>query len=259
MSTLTGRGALVTGGGRGIGAATALALAESGAMVSVVARNEGQVLEVAAKLRSKGHQAFAFRCDVTNEKEVRDIALAAGEAMGQVDILVNNAGTAGSAPLKRVTLGDWNHMMAVNATGSFLFTRALVPGMVERGWGRVVNVASIAGLQGGRYIAAYTASKHAVVGLTRAVAAEVEGSGVTVNAVCPGYVNTPMTEQSVSRIVARTGREHGEALRLLLEQAGQYRLIPPLEVAEAVVELCRPEASDTNGQAIPMDGGGWEA
>jgi len=256
-SELSGRCALVTGGGRGIGAATALALARQGVAVAVVARNEDQVVEVAAGLRVQGFQAFAFRCDVTDPFEVRDVTLAAREAMGRVDILVNNAGTASSAPLKSTTLKDWNHVMAVNATGTFLFTKAVLPGMLEQGWGRVVNVASVAGLAGGKYISAYAASKHAVVGFTRSVAAEVAGTGVTVNAVCPGYVNTPMTEQSLSRISARTGKSHGDALAAMLEQAGQYRLIPPVEVAQAVVELCREKARDTNGEAIPMDGGGW--
>lgn len=258
-SELSGRSALVTGGGRGIGAAIALALARAGVSVAVVARNEEQVVEVATGLREQGFGAFAFRCDVTDPFQVNDVALAAQEAMGHVDILVNNAGTASSAALKSTTLKDWNHMMAVNATGTFLFTKAVLPGMLERGWGRVVNVASIAGLAGDKYISAYSASKHAVVGFTRSVAAEVAGTGVTVNAVCPGYVNTPMTEQSLSRISARTGKTHAEALEAMLKQAGQYRLIPPVEVAQAVVALCRESAKDTNGEAIPMDGGGWEA
>jgi NAD(P)-dependent dehydrogenase (short-subunit alcohol dehydrogenase family) len=257
VTALAGRSALITGGGRGIGAATARALAEAGAAVAVVARNERQVVDVAASLRHEGFHAYAFRCDVTKPREVRDVSMAAQEAMGRVDILVNNAGTAASNPLKRITLQEWDHVMAVNVTGTFLFTQALVPAMVAAGWGRVVNVASIAGLKGARYVAAYSASKHAVVGFTRSVAMEVEGTGVTVNAVCPGYVNTPLTEQSLSRITAKTGKSHGEALEVLLAQAGQYRLIPPLEVADAVVDLCLDHAGDTNGAAIPMDGGGW--
>ena len=258
MTRLEGRSALVTGGGRGIGAAAAAALARAGASVAVVARNEAQVVEVAARLRQEGRQAFAFRCDVTSARDVRDVAMAAREAMGRVDILVNSAGTASSNPLHRVTLQEWNHVMAVNVTGTFLFTKALLPDMVERGWGRVVNVASMSGLKGGRYMSAYAASKHAVVGFTRAVAADVSGTGVTVNALCPGYVNTPLTQEAVARIVERTGRSYKGAMRSLLQQGGQYRLIPPTEVADAIVHLCRQDAADINGEAIPMDGGGWD-
>lgn len=258
MKDLTGRSALVTGGGRGIGAAIARALAHRGAAVAVVARNEDQVVEVAARLRNEGYQAFAFRCDVAKPFDVRDVALAAREAMGRVDILVNNAGTAPSNPLKRVTLDEWNHVMAVNVTGTFLFTQKLLPEMVERGWGRVVNVASIAGLVGGKYISAYTASKHAVVGFTRAVAAEVDGTGVTVNAVCPGYVDTPLTDEAIGRIVHVTGKSPDEAGQMLLAQAGQSRLIPAVEVAEAVVGLCVEGSASANGEAIVLDGkDGW--
>jgi len=169
---------------------------------------------------------------------------------------VNNAGTATSNPLKRITLAEWNHLIAVNATGTFLCTQALLPGMLERGWGRVVNVASVAGVRGARYIAAYAASKHAVVGFTRSVAKEVDGKGVTVNAVCPGYVDTPLTDESIERIVARTGVTPDEALGMLLEHEGQTRLIKASEVAERVVALCLDGSDEVNGEAIVMDGRG---
>lgn len=256
MTELRGRTALVTGGGRGIGAATAMALARAGAAVAVAARHMDQVVEVADALREEGCEAYPFRCDVTRPDEVRELAFGAGEAMGHVDVLVNNAGTATSNPLERITLDEWNQLIAVNATGTFLCTQALVPGMLERGWGRVVNVASVAGVRGARYIAAYAASKHAVVGFTRSIAAEVAGKGVTVNAVCPGYVDTPLTDEAIERIAARTGATREEALRTLLDHESQPRLIRASEVAERAVALCLEGSEDTNGEAIVMDGRG---
>lgn len=252
--SLAGRAALVTGGSRGIGAATAEALAAEGVRVAITARNEAQVVETAAALREKGHEVIAFRCDVTLPMEVRDATLSATEAFGQVDILVNNAGAATSNPLARVTMEEWNHIMAVNATGTFLCTQALLRGMVERHWGRVVNVASVAGLEGGRFLSAYSAAKHAVVGFTRAVAHEVAGTGVTVNAVCPGYVDTPLTWEGVDRIMQSTHMSSAEALEAVLFQAGQPRLIEAEEVAREIVALCRDEANTVNGQSVAMDG-----
>jgi enamine deaminase RidA (YjgF/YER057c/UK114 family) len=170
-------------------------------------------------------------------------------------VLVNNAGAAGSMPLARTSLEDWNRLMAVNATGAFLCTRAFLPGMLERRWGRVVNVASTAGLSGGKYLAAYSAAKHALVGLTRAVAAETAGTGVTVNAVCPGFVDTEMTAETVSRIVEKTRRTREEALAAALASAGQTRLITADEVAAAVVSLAMAAAGHPpNGEALVLDG-----
>jgi NAD(P)-dependent dehydrogenase (short-subunit alcohol dehydrogenase family) len=255
LSDLSGYRAVVTGGGRGIGAASALALARAGAVVSVAARNEKQVVEVAANLRAEGLEAFAFRCDVTDLHQVRELALSAREAMGRVDILVNNAGTATSNPLARVTLAEWRHMMDVNATGTFLCSQAVYPDMVERGWGRIVNIASIAGLKGDRYVTAYTAAKHAVVGFTKALAVESAGTGVTVNAVCPGYVDTPLTDETLARIMRHRGCTRDQAMEALLDQAGQTRLISPEEVAAEVVRLCAPDAADRTGELVVMDGG----
>jgi len=252
--SLIGRNAVVTGGGRGIGAATAIALAEAGAAVALASRNEAQVVEVASQLRRDGLQAFAFRCDVADPRQVRDLALSASEAMGRIDILVNNAGTATSNPLGKISLSEWEHVMAVNATGTFLCTQAMYPAMVERRWGRIVNVASLAGLEGDRYIAAYVAAKHAVVGFTKAVAAEAEGTGVTVNAVCPGYVDTPLTDETIARIMHLTGRSWHDALRSILENAGQPRLIRAAEVAEVVVGLCSDQAGARNGEVVVIDG-----
>jgi NAD(P)-dependent dehydrogenase (short-subunit alcohol dehydrogenase family) len=222
--------------------------------VAVAARGLDEVERVAAELRDRGGRASAFRCDVARPDDVQALVLGASEALGPVDILVNNAGVGSSAPLERVTLEEWSRVWAVNATGTFLCTRALLPAMLARGWGRVVNVASVAGLEGAKYVAAYTASKHAVVGFTRAVAAEVAGRGVTVNALCPGYVDTPLTRATLAGIRERSGAGEREALERLLAHAGQARLIEAGEVAEAVVALCRDAAADTNGEAIRMDG-----
>lgn len=237
-AALEGRRAVVTGGGRGIGAAVARALAASGARVAVAARTEKEVEEVARTLRKEGHEAHAFTCDVTDPGQVRELTASVRRALGGADLLVNNAGAAGSWPLTRTSLEAWNRLIAVNATGTFLCTRAMVPGMVERGWGRVVNVASVAGLEGAPYVTAYTAAKHAVVGFTRAAAAELEGTGVTVNAVCPGYVDTGLTREAVARVVRETGRSEEEALKAILERADQARLIDPSEVADRVAGLC---------------------
>ena len=197
-------------GGRGIGAATARALAESGARIVVTARSVDQIEKVKDELRQAGLEVWAVACDVTDADQVVALAEQSRELVGPVQILVNNAGIASSAPLKHLALEEWNRLLAVNATGPFLCTQAFMPGMVETGWGRVINVASIAGKIGAPYISGYCASKHAVVGFTRAVAAEVAAKGVTVNAVCPGYVDTPMTEQSVATISAKTGLSETE-------------------------------------------------
>jgi NAD(P)-dependent dehydrogenase (short-subunit alcohol dehydrogenase family) len=255
MSSPDGRVAVVTGAGRGIGAATARALAEAGYAVVLAARTREQVEREAGALAAAGHRTRAVVCDVTNEAAVEALAREAS-AVGSVAVLVNNAGAAGSMPLARTTLGDWNRLLAANATGAFLCTRAFLPGMLERESGRVVNIASTAGLSGGRYLAAYSAAKHALVGLTRSVAAEVEGSGVTVNAVCPGFVDTEMTAETLDRIVTKTGRTREEALAAALASAGQSRLITAEEVAAAVVSLATSIPGEApNGETIVLDGG----
>jgi 3-hydroxybutyrate dehydrogenase len=250
-----GANAVVTGGGRGIGEAVARRLASAGVAVVIAARTQAQVEAVAASIRDGGGTAWAVGCDVTNEGAVARLAAEAVQRLGTVDILVNNAGVASSAPLHRTTLDDWNRLFTVNATSAFLCTRAFLPAMLERGRGRVVNVASVAGLHGARYIAAYAAAKHALVGLTRATAAESAGRGVTANAVCPGYVDTPMTDASVARIVEKTGRSEAEARAAILEAMPLGRFITPDEVAEAVLYLCSAGAAGVNGQALVIDGG----
>ncbi|MFQ5525419.1 MAG: SDR family NAD(P)-dependent oxidoreductase [Thermoanaerobaculia bacterium] len=252
---LDGKSAVVTGGGRGIGAAVAKALIGEGASVVVSARSTNEIEAVASELGGESAGAWAIPCDVTDPGQVADLRDRSVTCLGQVDILVNNAGIADSAPLGRTTLEGWNRLMAVNATGTFLCTQAFLPGMAERGWGRVVNVASVAGKVGGAYMAAYAASKHAVLGFTRSVAAETATSGVTVNAVCPGFVDTPMTDQSVARIVEKTGAEADSARGRLEKMSPQNRLLEPGEVAFQVLTLCDPRAKGVTGQAVVLDGG----
>jgi NAD(P)-dependent dehydrogenase (short-subunit alcohol dehydrogenase family) len=225
---------VVTGGTRGIGRAVVERFEEAGERVIPLGRDT---------------------CDVTDEAAVA-AAFERIERIGPVDVLVNNAGVSSSAPLARTTLDDWRAQMGVNATGAFLCTRAALPGMLERGSGRVVTVASTAGRAGARYTAAYTASKHAAVGLMRAVAAEVAGTGVTANAVCPAFVRTDMTARSVERIVSRTGRDAAEAETALADASPLGRLLEPEEVAFAVAFLAAAEAGAINGQTLILDGGG---
>jgi NAD(P)-dependent dehydrogenase (short-subunit alcohol dehydrogenase family) len=252
---LDGKTAVVTGAGQGIGAAVAKSLAHAGAAVVVAARSGAKLEAVATDIRQRGRTAWAVECDVTDPDSVARLEHQARERVGPIDILVNNAGVSSSASLAKTSLEEWRRILEVNATGPFLCMRAFLPSMVERRWGRVVTVASVAGLVGARYISAYAASKHAVVGLTRSVAAEVATDGVTVNAVCPGFVDTPMTDQSVARISAKTGRSAADARAAIVATMPQGRLITPEEVAHAVLALCVEEAGGINGQAIVIDGG----
>jgi NAD(P)-dependent dehydrogenase (short-subunit alcohol dehydrogenase family) len=252
MSGMAGRVAVITGAGRGIGAATARALAEAGCRVVLAARSRGQIEQQAAELCAEGHEARGVVCDVTSEASVTALAGEAA-ALGPIAVLVNNAGAAESMPIGRTSLDAWNRLLAVNATGAFLCTRAVLPGMLERKWGRIVNVASTAGLRGGKYFAAYAASKHALMGLTRSAAAEVADTGVTVNAVCPNFVDTAMTAGAVERIMSKTGRTREEALAAALGSAGQRRLITPAEVAAAVVAFAA-DTSGRNGEATVLEG-----
>ena len=219
---LCGRHAVVTGGGRGIGAAVALALAGHGARLTVMGRGLGTLEATAAALPGT---ARAIACDVTDERAVAD----AFAALGPVDILVNNAGAAESAPFARTSLDLWRRMLDVNLTGAFLCTRAALPGMLERGFGRIVSVASTAGLTGYGYVAAYCAAKHGVVGLTRALALETARKGITVNAVCPGYTETPMLDASVANIALKTGRGTDAARGELARTNPQGRFVRPAD------------------------------
>lgn len=246
------RRALVTGGSRGIGRAIVERLAAAGLSVVAVGRDRTALDDVADTARRHGWRVGTERCDVTDEDAVADLFA----RVGPVDVLVPNAGVSASAPVHRTTLEAWNRQLRVNATAVFLSVRAVLPSMRERDHGRIVVVASVAALHGGRYISAYAASKHAALGLVRSAAAEVAGSGVTVNAVCPGYVDSDMTDHNVATIAARTGRDEADARASLERQQPLGRLVTCGEVAAAVAFLASDDAAPINGQTIVLDGGG---
>jgi len=246
--------ALVSGASRGIGYVTAIALAKAGFDVAAVARDQTRLDDVRAKCQALGVNAFAVQVDVTDPASVETGVHAVVAALGPPTVVVNNAGMARSRPFPQIVLAEWNEILAVNATGAFLMTQACLPAMLEAGWGRVINVASTAALQGFRYTAHYTASKHALLGMTRALALEVATKGVTVNCVCPGFVDTEMTARSIENIAQATGRSTDESRRLLEAESPQKRLITPEEVAAAVVYLAGDDARGVNGQAIVLNG-----
>ena len=249
---LNGKTALITGGGRGIGRAIALAFARAGARITVAARTAEQVERVAAEI---GNNAIALVCDVSDPESVARMFSEMRERAGDADILVNNAGLAESATLVTTTDELWHRHLAINLSGTFYCTRAALPAMLKNGWGRVINIASIAAKTGAPYIAAYAASKHGVLGLTRCVALEVAAGGVTVNAICPGYVDTDMVTRGVERITAKTGRTAEETLDSLTKMSPQNRLVTPEEVAALALLLASDEGRGINGQGINIDGG----
>jgi NAD(P)-dependent dehydrogenase (short-subunit alcohol dehydrogenase family) len=256
---LEGKNAVVTGGGRGIGAAVARSLVAAGAGVVVSARSQDEIEATTAALREAGGTAFAVPADVSRPEQVTALFEQATVRLGPIDILINNAGFALSSRLTSIRLADWERLFAVNVTGTFLCTQAFLPSMAERGWGRVVNVASIAGRMGAPYLSAYVASKHAVVGFTRAVAMEYAASGVTVNAVAPGYVDTELVHKAVENIAAKTGLDEGAALETLRRQSPQGRIYGAEEVAFLVAMLCDPRAGGINAQCLVLDGGSVQA
>jgi NAD(P)-dependent dehydrogenase (short-subunit alcohol dehydrogenase family) len=249
---LEGRHALVTGGGRGIGAAIASALAGAGARVTLLARTEAEVAREAAALPGG---ARAVTADVTDAGAVARAFDAARAASGEIAILVNNAGLAKSRPLPKTDEEFWRTMLEVNLTGAFHCTRAALPAMLAANWGRVVNVASTAGLRGYAYCTAYCAAKHGLVGFTRALALEVAKTGVTVNAVCPGYTDTGVVRDAIRNISAKTARSEAEARESLVTFNPQQRLVQPAEVANAVLWLCSPGSESMNGQSLAIAGG----
>jgi NAD(P)-dependent dehydrogenase (short-subunit alcohol dehydrogenase family) len=247
---LAGKHALVTGGSRGIGAAIARALTAHGARVTITGRDEKRLRQTASEIG-----AAQVVAEVSQRDTVRKAFEAAQRESGLVNILVNNAGEAGSAPFLKTGEDLWRRMLAVNLDGAFFFTQVALPGMLEVGWGRVVNVASTAGLTGYEYVSAYCAAKHAVVGLTRSLAIEVATKGVTVNAVCPGYTDTDLVRESVERIADKTGKTEDTLVAELTSRNPQKRLVLPDEAANAVVWLCLPGSEAINGQCIAVAGG----
>ncbi|MDH6590750.1 NAD(P)-dependent dehydrogenase (short-subunit alcohol dehydrogenase family) [Variovorax sp. TBS-050B] len=250
---LAGRHALVTGAARGIGAEIARTLAAEGATLTLLGRDLDALQRLAATLAGQGHGAAV--ADVADEAAVRTAFAQAAKERGPVAILVNNAGAAESAPFLKTSAALWQRMLSVNLTGTFLCTQAALPGMLDAGWGRIVNIASTAGQKGYAYVAAYTAAKHGVIGLTRALALEVARKGVTVNAVCPGYTDTDILRTSVANVVGKTGRSEADALAEFSSVNPQKRIVQPAEVADAVRWLCGEGAGAVTGQSISVSGG----
>lgn len=250
-SKIMGRHALVTGGGSGVGREIALALAEAGVEVTICGRRA----DALAAVSDENRRIFGIPADVTDEQSMLALYRRAEAARGPFDIVVANAGAAESAPAHKVTLDDWQKTLDVNLTGAFLTVKPALSGMATRKAGRIVFVASVAGLKGYAYVAPYVAAKHGVVGLARALAAELAKTGVTVNAVCPGYVETDMLDKAVSNIVGKTGRSVEEARSILAAANPQNRFVQPDEVADTVLWLCGDKAGSITGQAISISGG----
>ena len=250
MTNLAGQHAVITGGGTGIGAAIASMLSASGAMVTVMGRRMGPLEKVAAGL----HNGAAIAIDVTNEASV-SAAMETARARAPVTILVNNAGAAETAPLAKTSTDLWNRMIALNLTGTFLCSRALLPDIIAAPHGRIISIASTSGLKGYAYTGAYAASKHGVIGLTRTLALELAKTGATANAICPGFADTDLVQRSLDVIEAKTGLSRLEALQQLVKDNPQKRLIQPDEVAACALWLCDPLSASVNGQSIAVAGG----
>ncbi|WP_144632616.1 SDR family NAD(P)-dependent oxidoreductase [Bordetella genomosp. 13] len=251
---LAGRHALVTGAARGIGLACARTLLARGAAVTLLGRDPA-ALQAAADTLDAADRVGIASADVADAASVQAAFAQAVQRHGTVHVLVNNAGQAVSQRFDRTDAALWQAMVDVNLGGTFHCMQAALPGMLEQGWGRIINVASTAGLVGYAYVAAYCAAKHGVIGLTRAVALETARKGVTVNAVCPGYTDTDIVRDAVANIVQKTGMSDADARGRLAERNPQGRLVDPQEVAETVAWLALPASASVNGQAIAVDGG----
>jgi NAD(P)-dependent dehydrogenase (short-subunit alcohol dehydrogenase family) len=249
------RVAFVTGASRGIGEAIAIALGSKGIAVAVAARTAPDIERVAASIRERGSQALPVICDVTQLDSIAAAVAETQRALGPITILVNNAGAADSHKFLGHPDALWHQMIDVNLNSIYYVTKAVVPMMVAANWGRIINIASIASKVGGKYIVAYTASKHGVLGFTRALAVELVGYNITVNAICPGYVDTPMTDRAVANIAARTKLSEAEARAFLEKHSPQNRLMTPEEVAHVALMLVDDAARGITGQAINVDGG----
>jgi len=251
-SPLAGRHALVTGGGRGIGLAIARALLNEGARLTLLGRDRARLESSAQGLAG---EVGVVAADVGDATQVAAAFADAKARGGRIDILVNNAGQATSKPLTRTEAAFWEQMLAVNLTGTFLCSQQALPDMIEGGFGRIVNIASTAGLTGYAYCTAYCAAKHGVVGFTRALAREVATRNITVNAVCPGYTETDIIRDAVTNIRTKTGRSEQEAIASLVASNPQGRFVQPEEVASAVAWLCLPGSASVTGQSIGISGG----
>ena len=253
-AVFTGRHAVVTGASRGIGSTIAASLVAKGARVSLLGRDAESLHSVSKALGGTG-AAAPIVADVTDATSVTTAFERAREHFGPVHILINNAGQAASAKFDKTDEALWNRIMAVNVTGTYLCTRQAIPDMLQVGYGRIVNIASIAGLRGAAYISAYAASKHAVIGLTRSLALEFATKNITVNAVCPGYTDTDIVKDAIANIMQKTGRSAADALAALVATNPQRRLITPEEVAHTVLWVCGPGAESITGQSIVVAGG----